>query len=102
MRFSINAHEREIGLLALQLGDKECDATRKGLERLRLEPMALMALQGHMTSVRKDLNQKKRHVYDWSYDQRASFAVALRLYGEQLRKMANRELELLVDASSTE
>jgi hypothetical protein len=102
MRIQINAQEREIALFALELADKECDATRKGLERLRLEPMSLMALQGDVGDLRRALKDAKRHVYDWSFEDRRAIATALHVYREQLGKLSAREGKLLVDVTTTD
>ena len=102
MRISINAHEREIALFALDLADKQCDSTRKGLELLRLEPMALMALQGHVGELRRALKDLKRHVYDWSFDDRRALATALHVYRAKLDQLEASETKLIVETSATD
>jgi hypothetical protein len=102
MRISINAQERELALLGLDLADKDCETTRRGLERLRQEHFGVMALQGHIGTLRRALKDTKRRIYDWSFDDRRAVATGLHIYREQVAKLATREGKLLVETSATD
>lgn len=102
MRISINQHEREIALLALDFADKACDATRKGLELLRQEHLGVMALQGRISELRSALKSEKDGVHDWSFDERAAMATALHVYRGKLQVLSRSEGTLLADSSPTE
>jgi hypothetical protein len=96
MRLAINAQDRELALFALELADKECEAARKGLERLRQEHFGVQALQGTVGTLRRALKDTKRYVYEWSFDDRRALATAFHIYRERLGKLSATEGKLLV------
>jgi hypothetical protein len=102
MRVSINQAERSLAQLAVELGDKECEAARKSLEQLHVDDMVVAALQGRIGEVRVALKDTKQHVYDWSFDQRRALSICLRIFRDKLRKLGASEAKLTVETSATD
>jgi hypothetical protein len=102
MRLSINADERALCLTALDLGDKQCDTVRKGLEALHVEDLAVMALQGRVAELRRDLGDTKRRTYEFAFDERRALAICLRIYRDRLNALVKSEAKLFVESTSTE
>lgn len=102
MRVSLNQHERGLATVALDLGDKKCDAARKSLEELHVEPFDVQALQGVIVELRTQLRDLKETVFDWEFPMRRGLAICLRIYRDQLTKLAKKEAELIVTTDATE
>lgn len=102
MRVSINSLERAHALLAVDLGDKECDRARASLEQLHVEIFEVTGLQGRIAELRKQLKDGKEFHFDWNFLDRRALAICLRIYRDKLKKLAGGEEKLLVETSSTD
>lgn len=102
MRVSINSAERALALLAVDLGDKECDKVRASLEQLHVEILEVTALQGRIGELRAALKDGKTHHFDWVFSERRALAICLRIYRDKLKKLVGSEEKLLVETSLTD
>lgn len=102
MRVSINALERSLALLAVELGDKECDRARASLEQLHVEILEVTGLQARIAELRTQLKSAQEHHYEWAFLERRALAICLRIYRDKLKKLASAEEKLLVETSSAD